>query len=181
MTRLNKPKGLIRYDTEARIQTPIAERKAKLPSRLRPKLYFAGILLMISGLTITLSVRVPVRSQFIRAHDAPYRIEERDGKKVVINHYSWVVQNQMADPVNPKIELRATNLVAAQSIRIIDPFSGREIAPGKSDTRPIFIEIEADKIPTGSLALEVEVAGQKQTIQVLGPFSSIPAPDNVNE
>ena len=68
MTRVKKPKGLIRYTSQT---SPDSEKNSVL--RPRVILYSLFLGLVIVGLVVTLVVRDIVQVQIVRSHDAPYQ------------------------------------------------------------------------------------------------------------
>jgi cytochrome c oxidase accessory protein FixG len=87
MEKVKKPKGLIRYDTLARVGTKVW--------RPRTLVYFAVIGLAAFGLTYRLSSRTSFHSLILRAKDAPYIMANNEkGEAITINHLRVHITNQ---------------------------------------------------------------------------------------
>jgi cytochrome c oxidase accessory protein FixG len=91
MTRIKKPLGLIRYESEEGLVSKASSGFRK-SSILRPRILILGTIwiLFVTGFALTLSYRKPVTFILLRAKDSPYQTitDEKTGTPQVINHFN---------------------------------------------------------------------------------------------
>lgn len=87
MGKVGKPKGLIRYDTEAGL-----EGKPVRHVRTRTVLYGVVIVIAAAALTFVVSQRELVKVNLVRAGENPYQTV--DSGRHIINHFKVNVRNQ---------------------------------------------------------------------------------------
>ncbi|WP_413578618.1 cytochrome c oxidase accessory protein CcoG [Bdellovibrio sp. HCB290] len=98
MEKVNKPKGLIRYDT-------LDFSKIKL-TRPRPMVYMAVLLMLISGLTYAITNRDAFHWTLLRGQGLPYSyIQVDDRKDIIQNQYKIHIQNQERVPTEYRLSL----------------------------------------------------------------------------
>ncbi|NIP30483.1 MAG: cytochrome c oxidase accessory protein CcoG, partial [Candidatus Dadabacteria bacterium] len=92
MEKVNKPKGLIRYDTNKGING----QKSKL-LRNRTIIYLLLLAVIIAGFTFLISKKEDYLITILRAKDQPYSsIINEEGTKEIINHFKIHLKNQTA-------------------------------------------------------------------------------------
>jgi ferredoxin len=138
MTRLRKPRGLIRYASEA------GDRKA-LPFRLRPMAYLTAIGILVVVFALGLIHRDPVLASVVSYPGVPYEIVGTEERKV-INRFEVSLVSQSARPT--RIELRTED---RNRVRAIAPALPLELAPGESKRVTVFFEFPASALKDGKL------------------------------
>lgn len=105
MTKIKKPKGLIRYTT-------LAELKGFKKILLRPRTIAYVLLLSLSagGLALTLGRTDFLEATLLRAKDAPYQTVETPAGKLVVNHFRIDLSNQTGTDHKLSFELVDKNL-----------------------------------------------------------------------
>lgn len=87
MEKVNKPKGLIRYDT-------LDGSKISL-KKPRSLLYIAAIILLVSGLSYAVITRETAHFTIIRGTGLPYsRVQGANGEDLILNQFKIHIQNQ---------------------------------------------------------------------------------------
>jgi cytochrome c oxidase accessory protein FixG len=164
MKQVNKPQGLIRYDTENVLLGRDKKRKI-----LRPRPFFYGILLLgfIGMLCYSLFTRALVEFQILRGPlDKPYSML---GEATVSNHFHVRVSNKSeADASYSFIrpELKELNIVTSQ-----EPFS---VKAGETITVPLFVNFPSEFLEGGKRKISVGIKTENnyqtfQEITLLGP------------
>jgi len=160
MTRLNKPKGLIRYHSGASTSPPTSR-----PLRLRPWVLGALLTMLLTGLALTVSDRVPVQATWVRAAEAPYQqLENSIHGQEVINHFKVDLRNQSFQ--NRRIQFRilqgrenkyegqgnkdeAQKNKAAPDFRLVASNLPSVIGAGESSRIDIFIQFKKSVLTMG--------------------------------
>jgi cytochrome c oxidase accessory protein FixG len=86
MTKVNKPKGLIKYAT-------VSGKKNQI-YKGRQLLYLAINLILFVALLLLVSIRKSVDVAILRAQDAPYQMIETPNGKKILNHFKLHSKNQ---------------------------------------------------------------------------------------
>ena len=101
MSRIQKPKGLISYQS---LQS-IFGKKTRF-FRPRPLVYLGLLSLCLSILSYRLSMRTPYWVEVTRAVDTPYQVlKDQAGGEWVLNHFKIHLGNRSWDDLNPHVEL----------------------------------------------------------------------------
>lgn len=170
MTKLKKPKGLIRYDS----QKGMAGEKRKF-WRPRVAVYLAGMLLASSSLAALVATMKPVEIMVLRAKDTPYTVDTSTATPVVLNHYRLEVSNQSDNAQEISFEAKdfpELQLISAQNLSIVKPqefarmdvfvrFPKTFLSNGKADV--VLIVHQKD------LSTNTETIARKE-LQLVGPF-----------
>ena len=129
MLKLGKPKGLIRYDSEA----GILQEKKKI---WRPRIFVYALLMtcMLGILLTVVMTRPDIRLEVLRG-STPYQIDHEMGRTYVINHFRIHAYNHCFDPA--KIEVNPLD----SGVIFIRPILNWNLAGGKADTFDIFLKI----------------------------------------
>ncbi len=116
MTKLKRPKGLVRYDSLRGLRG--------LKTRwLRPRTFVYTALMAVGAafLTVSLLQIKPLRANLVRMQGAPYILTE----ETVRNHYQIRVINKLNEDAKFRLELMnapdATQLVGTEAIRELAP------------------------------------------------------------
>ncbi len=153
MSRMKKPRGLIRYGTQA---TTEGQSEKSLPwfARARVWIHLATVILFGSGLASTVATRTPIEMTFIRAVDIPYQeVTGPNGRAEVINHYKVALRNQtfqaskLTLQLTPEAEQKGISLVVANHQAIL--------AAGASGRSDIFIRFPKDTLTSGHSSISV--------------------------
>ncbi len=185
MTKVNKPKGLIRYASEQEIEGGSTK-------FLRPRtlIYSFLLILVISGLFFTISNRQDVMITILRGTDSPYQVvtehredtddededigEEHEDKEI-INHFKSHFKNQSFDEVTLSIELPAK--WEEKDIEVITQSKTVNIKPGKNLNIHFFVRFPQNVVPSGSEKIELNFRDLKnqrvftKEVKLVGPRS----------
>jgi len=165
MTKINKPTGLIRYDTENGIN-----RKKKRVIRPRLIIYIVLFLTIISALTVAIHRREMVSTYTFRSTNPPYQLIENAR---VMNQFSITVQNQYFVPI------KVAYSIEDPDVELISPTLDIELNPGEKKTQILFIRLPLSRLSEGKLTLPllqtVEKEGDSTTstkeVTIIGPRS----------
>lgn len=94
MTKVNKPKGLIRYTSEYEIENKISVSWRDRILRPRVILYFLIVISVAVLLGILLQARDTVMISVLKAKDAPYSLLQESAQESVLNHMKLHIYNQ---------------------------------------------------------------------------------------
>ncbi|MBF0276578.1 MAG: cytochrome c oxidase accessory protein CcoG [SAR324 cluster bacterium] len=162
MERINKPKGLIRYSSEAQME----DQQQRL---IRPRVViYASFLVILSiGFFWSLAVRPLVEFTIIRAPGEPYTLLEG---KTVSNHLSLRLLNK--DQVDHNITVKVSGAEDARLIVPVQPFP----LPANSLKRmELFVNIPQANMPSGKQAITLLLFSDDREIAesstfILGPI-----------
>jgi cytochrome c oxidase accessory protein FixG len=169
MEKVNKPKGLIRYSSEA----ALAGEKV---SHFRPRTLLYGIFLAIlmAVFAFVLSQRNPIKLTILRAIEEPYKIinNSESASPQLLNHFKVHIQNQSSEniEVNLKIEAPQLQLIAPDNPSVTESKKKKWIHFFVKMDLKDYQLLENRKIP-----IQFEMKGLKfqnleiQEIQLLGP------------
>jgi cytochrome c oxidase accessory protein FixG len=161
MTKVKKPKGLIRYDT-------LDHAKISL-TKPRSLIYMALIIVSLAGLTYNIATREKAQVFILRAKEAPYTIMKNDqNEEVVLNHFRLQIQNQSFVPA--LYLLRAPTSWGEQGIELTVGQNPLEVAPGKMTEWHFFVRFKPALLEiTGQLKTKILIDDQNV---VDSPFKS---------
>ncbi len=168
MTRLHRPKGLIRYESLAGLKGQ--------PTRLfklRTFVYLILLLGVLIGLGVVLTHRQPLDAVFIRAREAPYReAPEKDGEEEIINHFKVDLSNTSFEDQLLDFQLSGSSL--GSGVELITPVRPLPLAAGKSVRVDLFVEFPKKLLKSGNAKIQIEmVSGEikiKRELSLVGPF-----------
>lgn len=165
MEKVNLPKGLIRYDSEAGI-----EKKEKFKFTPRLKGYIAVLVILIGILSGMLLMRNDVEANILRLRGQLY---EQKADAIISNVFTYKVINKTTEEI-PNVTFRirkvpGTIKLVATSNEFVIPKQG--IAEGT-----LFIEIPEHQIENGKINLTIEVYSNDKliettTVKFIGPTS----------
>lgn len=164
MSRLKKPKGLIRYENP------------KLSSRLlRPRawIYLGLILGCLFGLIFTVSQRSPLELTLIRANDFPYQeIPGPLGKTQILNHFKVDLRNQTFE--EQEVTFSITPELQAQGVTLLIANHKTKLNPGEPERADLFIQFPILILKNGRAVLPIHLQAQGISLireaTLVGPF-----------
>ncbi|WP_046743158.1 cytochrome c oxidase accessory protein CcoG [Kordia zhangzhouensis] len=165
MEKVNLPKGLIRYTSEAKI-----EKKEKFKFTPRLKGYTAVLVILIGVLIGMLLLRNDVEANILRLRGQLYEMQENN---IVRNVFTYKLINKTTDEItNVVFKIRkdiGTVKLVSTSNEFVIPKQG--IAEGT-----LFIEIPKGKLKSGKNNITVEVLSKGKliditTVNFIGPTS----------
>ena len=154
MVKINKPKGLIRYDSLEGIEK-------RRPPRFTPRLaaYTGVLLLLLGGLAYLLLARRPFESTLLRAPGLTY--QQRPGRQVS-NLYNLEVLNKTFDDAH----LSVRPLDAGTRIEFVGS-PPDSVAAGEAVKMPLFLILPASKITSTKTEVHLQVLRNGQPVQNL--------------
>ncbi len=164
MTRLDRPRGLIRYDS----QHAFTGGKTRW---LRPRTLFYGFLLAVGAAVAgwAMSTIRPAALGVTRMTGAPYFVDAG----TVRNQFLVRLINKRTEPVSFKVELKADDDV--HQVGLTEPVM---VPPLGEEVRPLIVQIaRADYDGPFKFKLEVEDTGDtvelEREVEFLGPDASL--------
>ena len=165
MTKLNRPKGLVRYDSQA----GLAGNKRRF---LRPRLLIYAVLMLAGATAFTLSA-MTLRSanmNVVRMSGAPYFVTET----TVRNQYMVRVINKTNETKTFQINSSST----FEDFRVNGNEAGITVPPMGEEVRPVIISVDRS-VYAGSFPLELSLIGPEggmiltREAEFLGPDAQI--------
>lgn len=167
MTKTNKPKGLIKYDT-------LDGSKINY-KRPRSVIYFTAIMLLFGGFVYALSTHEPVHFTILRSAGLPYSInQDAEGNEIILNQFKMHIQNQGSQHASYQLSLpqelidKGYNLTAGEN-----PLP---LPVGQSREWFFFIRTPRSEFQTDKISIRVSVKdlygktkSYERTIQLVGP------------
>lgn len=163
MTKVARPTGLIRYDTENSFRG--GERKI---FGIRVRIYGALLIAYFCAFAYFLSVREVSEFQLIRSvGDSPFSILADDR---VLNHFKLHISNKGDRDELYRVE------VSLPDVQVITPLSPFPVKGGENGVAPVFFNFPRKLLAGGKLELEAVVSSEggyraTQKISLLGPDS----------
>jgi len=157
MTRLKKPKGLIRYDSMVNLQgIPIKKQS------IRPMIYAVILVIMISGLSWVIHHRVDLSAVVVRAIDTPYQeVTGSNGAPEIINHFKIHLENQSFEDQNIQIELPSDLTEAQKSGASIILSNHQTLLPaGDGERADLFVRFPKSLLHQGKGSLTIVIEGK---------------------
>ncbi len=145
MTKVNRPKGLIRYTSESILG-------GQRPKWTRPRVFV--YVLVLACLLATLAWVVNHREMvpvYIQRPHTPYSLLQNGN---IVNERLVTVRNQYFEPI--VVQLKVPAQWHKVGIRLITPVSEISAPPGTSVSIPIFIEFPPGIAPNGGLKIALE-------------------------
>jgi cytochrome c oxidase accessory protein FixG len=165
MTKIKKPIGLIRYDTQAGLL-----KKPRKIWRPRVIIYFAVILIAIFSLGTILSMLKAVDVEILRAKEAPYTIN--DG--IVANHFKIELSNRTDI-------LHQITFESESGFELVTAFIPVLLQPNDVTRIDVFIRFPKSALRSGQkkiilkihdhVANTSEIETLKKDVTLVGPFS----------
>lgn len=162
MDQVGLPKGLIRYDTEARMADAGV-------NWIRPRLFVYAGLLLLSLVTLgtMLSQRSPLDLEIIREGRAsPFVI---DASGILTNQFSMRLENK-SDAAQQFLDFAVT----PEGVTAVSPLVQMELAPEKSAQVPVFFRAPALLFHEGTLEVQLTVRTRNgliftRSVTLIGP------------
>lgn len=116
MEKVNKPKGLVKYDTL----------NGEKISLLKPRslLYLAGITACFVGLVITVTSLKHSEAFILRSISSPFSVQVENGQELVTNQFRFHVSNQ-----SDKVHTYEIQVIDRPEIKITSQFTVLELKP----------------------------------------------------
>lgn len=164
MTRLGKPKGLIRYDSLQGMAGGSSQ-----PFRVRTAAYFLVLSLFAGGLAYTVSQRENLDAVVMRAIDTPYQAVGTE----VINHFKVDLSNQSFGPLRLRLETVDPNVTL-----IVGTGAEFDLDGGKARRIDFFVKFPRDflKFGRGKSILRLTSTSDQEKksrdleVSLVGPF-----------
>jgi len=171
MVKTKKPKGLIRYDTENRLE-------GKISPFFRSKMLIYGLVTLVSAtaLFVFISLRNPVDITILKAREMPY---QRIGEGLISNHFQIFLSNKTFEPQVVQVLLLDSEI--EKGVELVMVQNPIQILPGEDFRGDFFVKFPREGvIEKGRGTLELKVIGEKtphidawhtlKELKVLGPF-----------
>lgn len=178
MTKVDKPKGLIRYASEQEIEGATTR-------FMRPRTIIYSLLLLTvaGGLLFNISNRQDVMITILRGTDSPYQVvnnredgaESVSGDYEIVNHFKSHFKNQSFDEITLSIEL--PEALEKKGVEVITQSKVINIQPGKNLNIHFFVRFPQNLVPTGSDKIELNFRDVndhrvfKKEVRLVGPKS----------
>lgn len=173
MEKLERPKGLIRYDSNAHLK------KAEPIQWIRSRtLIYAFVLVAIfSAFIFTLSKREYLNVMVLRAKENPYQQIKENGKDLVINHFRLDFSNESFHSVKVKLDLRED--WKEKEVTLITAINPVVLPEGLNTKIDFFIKFPKELLIGGTNKIQIllipekkdsEFKIQSKDVPLLGPF-----------
>jgi cytochrome c oxidase accessory protein FixG len=172
MTRLHKPKGLIRYDTLIPGRGPKA-------LRFRPMMYLTILVICASTLFLILRSRRSLEADIVRAAEAPYQslpaLPASNGVPKLVNHFKFDLKNQSFD--DQTLAIVVPEALKARGVQIVVSNFNPLLAAGSSERSDVFIEFPKDLLAYGHGQVQLTVTSNRPDsdlpveVKLVGPFN----------
>jgi cytochrome c oxidase accessory protein FixG len=157
MAKLGRPKGLIRYSTEAEM----AGEKSQLVNP-RSIAYSAIIAVLLLGFTYFMATKDSLNLQVLRAIEAPYKVvKTKDGSETIINHFRIHLNNH----TQGTLELKS--LQSKPGIEIVAPTLPITVASDTDTWVHFFVKVKQDSRNLFEDSLNVTAQFSDQDNQIL--------------
>lgn len=158
MEKVQKPKGLIKYTTEYKLQGE----KGKISPRVW--IYLVIFIGIIIGLSTTLSIRGGLKSQFVRSGKVPYQeIPRANEEKLIVNFYKIKLRYYESKKLILRVGFEDKNLKG--KIKVIIPEYPIEIKNENLEVNAFF-KFEKEILINGEKSIKVNFVDQTGKIQM---------------
>jgi cytochrome c oxidase accessory protein FixG len=164
MTKIKKPEGLIRFDTEGGM-------KNRKILRARTFAYVALLSASSLALIFLLSTRKNIEVTLLRAHDDPYRMLEGEDQPV-INHFKLKLRNRHFATV--QVNLNSTDA----RVNFVTPIRDLSLEESEERDFEFFVRFPKTFLKEGRAETRLEIQSrlgeqienQNEEITLIGPF-----------
>lgn len=147
MTKLKKPKGLIRYTTlrelnfigQKKSEAEVSQERPRFRMSIRSSVYLAIITISAVALTTILARIKPIDIQVIRGKGLPYQVLQIEGVPTVLNQFFAEATNTTDHPISVSIEL----LNAPNKVELMTSQQTLVLPPLKTDRIGFFVKFPA--------------------------------------
>jgi cytochrome c oxidase accessory protein FixG len=174
MTKVNKPTGLIRYDSINGL--------AKLPVKrlgVRAIAYLSVVIASLLALTYFLSNMKPVEIELLRAQEIPYTVSKlADGSEIVINHLKLELSNQTDDL--HQIDVLLSQELLEKKVELVMPMRPYPIPSAHVQRADFFLKVPKSEFVNGLLKSTLTVIDRdsvtkeekryEKEVTIVGPF-----------
>jgi cytochrome c oxidase accessory protein FixG len=166
MTRIGKPRGLIRYASLDQV-----DGKPRRLLRVRTVFYPAVLAAMVTGLVITLALKAPADITILRGLAGPFS-EQPDGR--ISNQIRVKVSNRTAVEQSYRIEVGG---LADENAVIIAPENPLTIAAGETRTTSLFVLLPRRAFVNGERVARLSITDSdgftdEESYRLLGPVGA---------
>lgn len=178
MTRIKKPKGLIRYGNQAVTEGHVV---ADIPllQRTRAWVYLGLLLVCLGGLFFTVSHRALIQMTLIRAVDFPYQeIPDAQGQIQILNHFKVELRNQTFE--DQEIRFFLAPEFRRQGVNLVVSNHKAKLLPGEPERADLFIQFPKNLLTNGRAILPIQMEARpsnaldpitmSQEAQLVGPL-----------
>lgn len=169
MTKMQRPTGLIRYDSLASM-----EGKKTNFFRVRPMFYAIALLVTALAFTYALNKRNSISLQFIRGSKSAYQsIKRDDGEQEIVNHYKVSVYYNGSE--NHNLLITPLEHFESDQLRIVSQKMPFPVTPGKRQTIDIFFRFQKNILDNGRRTIRLQVKSdnkvlEEEEVKLVGPF-----------
>ena len=172
MTKIGKPKGLIRYASQAALDG------APPSSRLRPRafLYAAGIVATWGAFIFIFFTRGDLDTVVLRAKGEPFSVSSADGTEFVINHFQIELSSRVRWELALSFDLAPA--ASGSGASLITPFRPLSIPPGAIVRAELFIRFPKSMLRNGAAHVDFEIKASgdlarphREELTLVGPYS----------
>ena len=169
MSRLHKPKGLIRYDT-------LIPGKAPKALRFRPMMYLFIVMVCATSLFLILQNRRALEADVVRAAEAPYQqITAPDGSLQLVNHFKFDLKNQSFD--DQTLAIVVPEALQARGVQIVVSNFNASLTAGSSERSDVFVKFPKALLNYGHALIQLTVTSNRPgsnlpvEVKLVGPFN----------
>jgi cytochrome c oxidase accessory protein FixG len=174
MDKLDRPPGLIRYDSERGL-----EGKPRKLIRPRPIIYTILILALGAAFLYVLNQRNNLKVQFIRGSKSPFQTIEREaGTKEIVNHYKVSLYYQGEKDL--KLFFQTNPPFHFEKLRVVTRKVPHPITKGSKQTVDLFFRFQKDVLEMGRRTIKVQILSgetldkakllREEEVKLVGPF-----------
>lgn len=169
MTKTNKAKGLIRYDSELGLKGS----KTKI-LRSRTIAYFILIAGTVLGFSVSIATRKPLEATIVRATDTPYQeIPNTHGKVEIINRFKIDLSNQGFNDV--ELDLTPLDHDAAKGVAFVYAEKPIRLKAGKKAAVEFFVKFPKQILSSGHAKAQLNILEKNNVViteelNLVGPF-----------
>ncbi len=171
MEKIERPKGLIRYDSLAGLQKRVSKK-----INVRTLTYLFLLSVVIVGFSLTLYFRKDLEISFVRSKEAPYQQMSGSSDKVLIlNHYKVHLENKSFENLNLNFSLESAyeNL----GIELVTALRPLPLASGKNVQADLFVKFPKSLLKNGQTKIKINITSsenkeinRKEELTLVGPY-----------
>lgn len=176
MSRLHKPKGLIRYTSLAQLTQGLSAATRITPLRPRSAIYLLLIALLAGGLVYRVRTRGALEHLWVRAVGAPYQVVGEGAQALVLNRFEVDLGSQVFDE---DLEVRFSVLGSEEpALEIATAQNPLTLRAGEHRRVDLFFKFPRTRLSEGRGEARVEISArgahqdfrEVQQIKLVGPF-----------